>query len=274
MESKSKTQTSASRFRSPTILVPFAGLVFVDLIFLTYMLLFVATLGTLPIFAIIWIPFIIVNLAAAVGIWRRSRAGYIAAAAVSAVALALFGDGGHGVEIFATPANTLEFIAVILLLPSYLAVLLYSVLGLLGVWRRVPAEIAKPVRTIPWSSVTALLIVGFIAGGLVIGLASGATMSRILAGTSSADITIVLGAASENNAQFYSPASFQAKVGQTVSWVNRDNSAHTVTSDTNAFDSGNMDLGAPYKFTFTQPGTYTYHCTIHPWMKGTVTVTG
>lgn len=39
-----------------------------------------------------------------------------------------------------------------------------------------------------------------------------------------------------------------------------------------AFSSDSLSTGASYKFTFTQPGSYTYHCSIHPSMKGTVIV--
>jgi len=42
---------------------------------------------------------------------------------------------------------------------------------------------------------------------------------------------------------------------------------------TRGFDSGNMDSGATYQFTFKTPGSYDY-CTYHPFMKGTVVVQG
>jgi plastocyanin len=48
--------------------------------------------------------------------------------------------------------------------------------------------------------------------------------------------------------------------------------AHTATSDTGVWDSGTLATGQSYSHTFDQPGTYTYHCTIHPFMKGTIVV--
>ncbi|MDA4123762.1 MAG: cupredoxin domain-containing protein, partial [Thaumarchaeota archaeon] len=56
-----------------------------------------------------------------------------------------------------------------------------------------------------------------------------------------------------------------------------DIAAHTVTADnttggTAVFDSSNLAVGASYSYTFTAPGTYTYHCNYHSWMKGTVVV--
>ncbi len=59
----------------------------------------------------------------------------------------------------------------------------------------------------------------------------------------------------------------------TVLWINNDVTIHTATSDTaGAFDTGNIAAGATAQFTFTTPGTYTYHCTYHAWMQGTIVV--
>jgi plastocyanin len=87
------------------------------------------------------------------------------------------------------------------------------------------------------------------------------------------DITIAAGSGAPSNGQFCVPASFTVKAGTTVTWVNRDTTPHTVTSTSGVYDSGNMDGGAVYKFTFTKPGTYEYVCTYHTWMKGAITVT-
>lgn len=64
------------------------------------------------------------------------------------------------------------------------------------------------------------------------------------------------------------------KAGTTVTWTNNDIAPHTVTSDTGSvLDSGNLSLGQSFSMTFNTPGTYNYHCAIHPSMTGTVTVT-
>ncbi len=60
-----------------------------------------------------------------------------------------------------------------------------------------------------------------------------------------------------------------------VKWTNKDPGPHTVTSDPAApvsFGSGNLDSGGTYSFTFTQGGTYAYHCDYHATMHGTVIV--
>ena len=72
----------------------------------------------------------------------------------------------------------------------------------------------------------------------------------------------------------FNPATIQAKVGQSVTWTNQDSTAHTVTLDDKSVDSGNIQASATYSHAFTQAGTFTYHCSIHQQMKGTVTVGG
>lgn len=71
----------------------------------------------------------------------------------------------------------------------------------------------------------------------------------------------------------FSPASVNVNVGDTVTWTNQDSSAHTVTSDTpGVFGSGQLAQGQTFQFTFSQAGTFAYHCAIHPTMTGTVVV--
>lgn len=70
----------------------------------------------------------------------------------------------------------------------------------------------------------------------------------------------------------FGPQIVSVKAGTTVHWTNRDTEAHTVTSNTGAFGSPVLKPGSSYSFTFTKPGTYSYHCTIHPFMTGKVVV--
>ncbi|MDF3039904.1 MAG: blue (type 1) copper domain protein [Thermomicrobiales bacterium] len=70
----------------------------------------------------------------------------------------------------------------------------------------------------------------------------------------------------------FQPDTLQVAVGTAVTWTNSDSTAHTVTSDTGAFDAGALAPGASFTQTFTTPGTYTYHCQIHPFMTGTIVV--
>lgn len=70
----------------------------------------------------------------------------------------------------------------------------------------------------------------------------------------------------------FMPLIMTVPVNTTVTWTNKDASAHTVTSDDNMFDSGNINSGGTYKHQFTATGTYTYYCNIHPQMTGTILV--
>ena len=73
----------------------------------------------------------------------------------------------------------------------------------------------------------------------------------------------------------FDPSTLTVKAGMVVTWVNQDGAPHTIVSDTGspaAFSSDSLSTGTSYTFTFTRPGTYTYHCSIHPSMKGTIMV--
>ncbi len=71
----------------------------------------------------------------------------------------------------------------------------------------------------------------------------------------------------------FSPSTITISVGDTVTWRNDDDVAHTVTSDTgDELNSGNLSPGETYQNVFNQAGDYPYHCTIHPVMTGTVIV--
>src|SRR5579884_471791 len=72
----------------------------------------------------------------------------------------------------------------------------------------------------------------------------------------------------------FAPGSITVAPGTTVTWTNTDSVAHTVTADDKSWGSGSLSKNATYSFSFTQPGTYTYHCSIHPDMTGTIIVSG
>jgi plastocyanin len=72
----------------------------------------------------------------------------------------------------------------------------------------------------------------------------------------------------------YNPNPIEIKVDDTVTWVNDDSSAHTVTSSNDStLDSDIMRRGETFSFTFDNVGEYPYFCTLHPSMVGTVIVT-
>ena len=71
----------------------------------------------------------------------------------------------------------------------------------------------------------------------------------------------------------FNPATLSVKAGTTVTWTNTAGQDHTVTAGDGSFDSGHVAAGSTFSHTFAAAGTFTYHCTIHNQMTGTVTVT-
>ena len=86
-------------------------------------------------------------------------------------------------------------------------------------------------------------------------------------------IVSIVGNSEQNS---YNPNPNEIKVGDTVTWINNDSSPHTVTSSSEegsvTFDSDVLRRGETFSFTFDQEGQYTYLCTLHPNMIGTVVV--
>jgi plastocyanin len=77
----------------------------------------------------------------------------------------------------------------------------------------------------------------------------------------------------------YSPENVTVVIGvnNTVTWTNNDTADHTVVSlsvppTAATFNSGIIASGAVFTQTFTVPGTYEYHCSLHAWMTGSVVV--
>lgn len=71
----------------------------------------------------------------------------------------------------------------------------------------------------------------------------------------------------------FEPATLTVPAGAQVTWTNQDEEPHIVVSTGNRFPSSPaLDTGDHYRATFAKPGTYTYFCTIHPQMVGTIVV--
>jgi plastocyanin len=70
----------------------------------------------------------------------------------------------------------------------------------------------------------------------------------------------------------FSPQTLTVAKGATVAWTNNDSTTHTVTSDTGVWDSGNLAQGKAFSYTFSQTGTFQYHCKIHSSMTAKIVV--
>lgn len=78
----------------------------------------------------------------------------------------------------------------------------------------------------------------------------------------------------------FSPPSVTVPKGTTVTWTNQDSAPHAIVNDATStialgklFMSNSLGMGQTFSFTFNDAGTYAYHCGIHTFMKGTITVT-
>ncbi len=136
-----------------------------------------------------------------------------------------------------------------------------------------PAPPSKGMgRTVVIAVVVVLIVAAIGVYYLYSGMGSGGS-------TSTSTVTIPSGTGANQGLNF-SPQSLSVAAGTTIKFTNNDNTLHTVTftsapsgvSLTSISDSS-LAAGSSFTVTLLTPGTYQYHCTIHSWMTGTITVT-
>jgi len=103
------------------------------------------------------------------------------------------------------------------------------------------------------------------AGGLVLSVRH---RGRLLSGLAHAAASI-----GDSIVDFsFSPGTITIHAGDTVTWTNVGKQPHTATATDHSWTTSLLKPGQSGSHTFTAPGTYTYFCIVHPWMKGTVVV--
>jgi hypothetical protein len=130
--------------------------------------------------------------------------------------------------------------------------------------------------------------IGFLAIALLIGCGSDSTDINQPGGQNppGTQVSIVVGAQSKGAAAFSpNPLTITLADGGVARWLNNDSArddgyggtvggvAHNITADDGSFDSDVLAPGNTFQTTYATIGTYGYHCSIHPTMKGTVIVT-
>jgi len=70
----------------------------------------------------------------------------------------------------------------------------------------------------------------------------------------------------------FTPSTLTIKRGANVTWMNDDTATHRIDSDTQLFKSNDLNKGETFTYQFNDTGTFSYHCGIHPDMKGTIIV--
>jgi plastocyanin len=121
--------------------------------------------------------------------------------------------------------------------------------------RRVPTWAL--VVSIPLATLVTVVSVGFGSSG-----ATGAAASS----TAARPDTILIQDFS------FSPRRLAVAASPSITVENDDHTAHTLTADSGAFDTGNLGGGGTAQVTVERAGTYRYHCSIHPFMTGTLQV--
>jgi plastocyanin len=108
----------------------------------------------------------------------------------------------------------------------------------------------------------------FVAAGLAALLLSVA--QAVIAQEAGGVAAMVEGSPSDINSWGFATT---VQVGQSVTWTNMGSQGHTATAADGAWDTGTVAPGESASIVFDTPGLYTFLCTPHPWMKGTVLVT-
>jgi plastocyanin len=71
----------------------------------------------------------------------------------------------------------------------------------------------------------------------------------------------------------FNPQTITVKSGAKITWINRDEEPHTIVSvETQFKKSSALDTDQEFTITAGVPGTYTYYCSVHPKMTGTIVV--
>jgi plastocyanin len=72
----------------------------------------------------------------------------------------------------------------------------------------------------------------------------------------------------------FGPPTLAVAPGATVTWINDDDTPHTIIAVDRSFRSPPLDTGERFAFTFRRPGEYAYFCSVHPMMTGKIVVKG
>ena len=126
----------------------------------------------------------------------------------------------------------------------------------------VRSEVAS--RPAPAAAAPAYPVTKTVAGQEQAKSASGQPVTAVGGGATGTEVVI--------SNQTFAPHTLIVATGTTITWHNKDNMAHTITSNDGWFDSGQLAAGVDWTWQATKPGTYAYHCDNHPDMEGVLIV--
>ena len=124
-----------------------------------------------------------------------------------------------------------------------------------------------------------ILLLGIGVVGILVGVSIAAEFvfnlqPAIGGGVAAAGTVIMPVGVGSNTALTFSPSMIVVIIGvnNTVTFTNKDSVTHTVTATDGSFNSGDIPAGQSWTNTFATPGTFSFYCIYHSWMKGTIVV--
>jgi plastocyanin len=121
---------------------------------------------------------------------------------------------------------------------------------------------------VPSTGRLARAVVGVVAAALI---AAGCGKAHRTSSSAANNGPAAVGQVTIKNFGFH-PSPLRAKVGQTITVTNADDTSHTFSADDHSFDTGTIHGGASATVTLTHAGTVAYHCNIHNYMQGVIQV--
>jgi len=253
------------RKRPFAVWVIFAGLIFSGLYLLYGIIPDLGKPSLFDPFLVLVVGFAVLCFFSALGTFvTQRRWGFVLSVVVS------LGFVVPSLAVYPKPSDSTTFAIATTSIPVLTLVAIFSILCLINLKRGLNQKkyLSSP-RSIggALTVATLLLVIG--------GVSYGAFFAPSVSTSNAVTITIVPGASNPSNAAgHFVPSTIIVLIGvnNTISWVNQDYSIHTVTSNSNLFNSGLLNFGDKWSYTFSTAGTYAYHCAIHPYMNGTVIV--
>ncbi len=213
--------------------------------------------------------FVVLCFVASLGTFMEKRWGFVLAIVVS------LGFAVPSLFVFiptlSNPVNFATFAVAGSSVPVLFLVALFSLLCLLN---RKKGLYQKKYLASPYSAGGILTAVVLLIVILIISFGAYTAASNKAPSTGTL-ITIVAGASNPSNPAGHFSSNVTIVVigmNNTVTWVNDDHTIHTITSNSGIFNSGLLNNGNRWSYTFSTPGTYGYHCEIHPFMTGMIVV--
>jgi plastocyanin len=105
------------------------------------------------------------------------------------------------------------------------------------------------------------------------GAGNGPTTPVATNGGEGPSVRAVEGAGDPRDAWTFEPVAITVGAGGEIVFTNDGEEVHTATGDDGSFDTGTLNSGDSHAVVFDEPGSFAYHCSLHPWMTGQIVVT-